>query len=249
MKCQNCGKDLNQEAKFCDGCGTPISYSQQFTAQPVSYPAQKRNYNQERMNVRIGEIAELNRMIGYFSKKSAQYTEYDNVCARIDHLARGKKSALLVWGIIVASLGVLSAFASFASREYGALFIFFLIYIFPGAAMICGHVFSVRAYNKNVATANRRYDELTNELFNYYKAYGYCPVGAEYTNPSNLVAILNVIQSGRADTTKDAINVLVEDTYRCNMQKIAAQTARSAAAAARGAKTSAVFSAANFFLR
>jgi len=33
------------------------------------------------------------------------------------------------------------------------------------------------------------------------------------------------------------------------MQQLAAQTARSAAAAARGAKAGAVFSAANFFLK
>ena len=24
MKCQHCGKELNDNAKFCDGCGTPV---------------------------------------------------------------------------------------------------------------------------------------------------------------------------------------------------------------------------------
>ena len=105
------------------------------------------------------------------------------------------------------------------------------------------------AFKKRAAKTFQRYDEVTAELFDYYQQYGTCLVGSEYTNPSNLITIMNTIKSGRADTTKDAINLLLEDTYRNNMQRIAAQAARSAAAAARGARVGAVFSAANFFLK
>ncbi len=38
MKCQNCGKEINPNAKFCDGCGTPIQ-NQTNDSQPVQ-PAQ-----------------------------------------------------------------------------------------------------------------------------------------------------------------------------------------------------------------
>ena len=27
MKCVNCGKELNESAKFCDECGTPVNIS------------------------------------------------------------------------------------------------------------------------------------------------------------------------------------------------------------------------------
>ena len=90
-------------------------------------------------------------------------------------------------------------------------------------------------------------EKFCEELYQYYLNYGYCLVSAEYTNPSNLLAILHTIESGRADTIKEAINILVEDAHRNNMEALATQTAVASAAAARGATAAAVFSAANFF--
>ena len=234
MFCNQCGKQNPDSARFCNFCGAPMAGPMVTIYQP-------------RKQERNAEIAELERMIRYFSQKSALYGEYDNVSAEIDSCSKGKHYALLIWGIIVsfAATMMFSAINSSDTKTAVIALIPFLI----GQGMIVGHIIYAVSFNKRLDMLTCRYDELSSELFDYYRGYGTCLIGPEYTNPSNLITILNTIKSGRADTTKDAINILVEDAYRRNMQQFAAQAARSAAAAARGARVSAVFSAANFFLR
>lgn len=262
MFCNQCGRQNPDDAAFCLSCGQNLRALASGNAGMMGY--QQPSYIQDRMNIRNNEIAEMNRMIEYFSQKRNQYAEYDAVCSMLDLLSKGKRKGLLIWGIILVSLGVFLIFisigmlvsgssgsrSSYSSTSGISIIVTYLIsFVGPGTVLIILFIVTSRARDRNGAIASRRYDELTTELYQHYLAYGYCPVGCEYTNPSNLMVILQTIQSGRADTTKDAINVLAEENYRRNMQAIAMQTARSAAAAARGASTAAVFSAANFFLR
>lgn len=241
MFCNQCGKQNPDGVQFCHSCGAPLAANSNVAMQ-------------QRQQNRNAEMEELQRMIYYFSQNGAMYEEYDRVCAALDRTAKGKRHALLVWGIIISSIGllilsmVLPMGLSRGSDYYAAI----AIAAFPfliGQAMIVGYIVYAVNFNKKAAQLYQRYDELSFALIENYKAYGYCAVGPEYTNPSNLTAILNTIRSGRADSIKEALNVLVNDAYRNNMQQLAAQTARSAAAAARGAKAGAVFSAANFFLK
>ena len=60
---------------------------------------------------------------------------------------------------------------------------------------------------------------------------------------------MDTMNSGRADTIKEAVNILVEDAHRNNMEAYARSAAISADNAARGARTAAVFAAANLFIR
>ena len=239
MFCNQCGKQNPDGARFCNFCGAPVS-------------AQMMNVGQPRHQQRNAEIAELEKMIRYFSQNSALYEEYDRLTPLVDRTMKGCKHALLVWGIIAACIGLLTVpmviLKINEDNNYSSL-ILSLMYLLPGIGMIVGYVFYASAFKKRAAKIFQRYDEVTAELIEYYQNYGICLVGPEYTNPSNLITIRDTIKSGRADTTKDAINLLLEDAYRNNMQQIAAQAARSAAAAARGAGVGAVFSAANFFLK
>ena len=98
-----------------------------------------------------------------------------------------------------------------------------------------------------------RYNQLGEDLSNYYENYGYCPVAASYTNPRILREIRKPIEMGRADTIKEAMNLLVQDAHNAEMEAQAAATAQSAsmaaqsaANAARGAKVAAFFTAASF---
>lgn len=239
MFCNHCGKQNPDGARFCNFCRAPVS-------------AQMMNLGQPRHQQRNAEIAELERMIRYFSQKSALYEEYDRLTPLVDRTLKGCKHVLLVLGIIAACVGLLTVpmviLKIMEDKNYVSI-ILPMMYLLPGIGMIVGYVFYANSFKKRAAKTFQRYDEVTAELFDYYQQYGTCLVGPEYTNPSNLITIMNTIKSGRADTTKDAINLLLEDTYRNNMQRIAAQAARSAAAAARGARVGAVFSAANFFLK
>ena len=202
----------------------------------------------QRMSIRKSEMDEMQRMINYFSQKSAEYDEYDRVCELLDPNLYRKRGGLLAWGILFALLSILFFVIAAYSKE-SAFIITALVILIGAALMIMGYVLSSNARARNYAYVCRRFDELSDELYTYYKQYGSCMVSAEYTNPANLLAIYEVMNSGRADTIKEAINILISDAHRNNMEYMARQTAIASRAAARGAQTAAVFSAANFFLR
>ena len=235
MICKNCGGQNPDGARFCNLCGASLSA-----------PAAVMNQSQ-RQQSRNAETAELERMIRYFSQKAGVYAEYDNVCAELDRCAGGKHYALLIWGIIISALGMVF-FAALQSKNSTLIVAAALIPFLLGQGMIVGHIVYAISFDQKRGRLIRRYHELSDELYSFYRAYGSCLIGPEYTNPTNLNTILRTIRSGRADSTKEAINVLLDDVYRNNMQRLAAQTARSAAVAARGATVTAVFSTANFFI-
>ena len=74
-------------------------------------------------------------------------------------------------------------------------------------------------------------------------------VGGEYTNPKIISAIADIVRQGRAETPKEAINIMIDTAHKNRMEMFARQTVANTAAAARGARASAVFCAANFFLK
>ena len=186
-------------------------------------------------------------MISYFSKVSDKYAEYERVCVALDPRNKRKRVGLLVWGIIIAVIGL--TFAEAFNHSSQGMSTFGVITILGGVAMIIGYIASSSARNTNYDDAYKRFNQLTNELLRYYQGYGPCLVSAEYTNPNNLVAIRDTISSGRADNIKEALNVLIDDAHRNNMEAFARQSAISSAAAARGATAAAIFSAANLFRR
>lgn len=235
MFCSNCGKENPDSAAFCNGCGSSL--------------AMRQADNGSRQRTRNAELTELERLMRYFRQMSAQYEEYDRLFEQINQSAKGKHYALLVWGIIVTVIGGLISSVAFSQMSIDQKGWIALCCLLPGAAMIAGHIFYAKNFDAKRAQALRRFEEVGAELTEHYQNYGVCSVGAEYTNPANLQVIHNTIQSGRADTIKEAINLLIDDAYRNNMQQFAAQTARNTAAAAKGTKAAAVFAAANFFLK
>lgn len=250
MFCTKCGSNIPEgDAVFCPVCGNTLTAPS--TVERYSYtPPATRSYDPvgSRLDSRQGEIEEVNRMISYFSKVSDKYAEYERVCVALDPRNKRKRVGLLVWGIIIAVLGVMFTAAS-ANSFSKDLPVVGVATILGGVAMIVGYIASSSARNTNYDDAYRRFNQLTNELLRYYQGYGPCLVSAEYTNPNNLVAIRDTISSGRADNIKEALNVLIDDAHRNNMEAFARQSAISSAAAARGATAAAIFSAANLFRR
>ena len=236
MFCQKCGNQVDNNASFCPYCSSPISGAQPSRVSSV----------QMRQQTRQDEIGELDKMIQYFSQKQAQYDEYDAVCARLDPYYLRKRPSLIIWGLVSIATGILLL--------TGGVFVVGIIAILGGGALVFAFIKSTQARTKNYAAASQRYYELSEELYQHYINYGPCLVSASYSNPSNLAAIKQTIQSGRADTIADALNVLLDDEHKAAMEAYASKTlssaqeaARAAGNAASSANTAAVFSAANFF--
>lgn len=265
MFCSHCGKEMAVNGSYCSYCGKLTNNTTQ--VQPKSY-SQPQGY--QRNIQRQCEIAEVEKMINYFYQKSSQYNEYDWVNERLYKLSRCSSAHLIVWGCILLTLGmygIICLIAMLATWEAKSIDVFSYSYediipgvvfsatIIPGIILVLSYVKRFKSHNKEMAYCLKRFDELSNELYIHYISYKNCPIGPEYTNPSNLQVIYQTIVSGRADTTKEALNVLVEDAHRKKMEDLAETTARYAQAAAQAsasaassARTASFFAAANFFL-
>ena len=232
MFCPSCGQQIADGSAFCSVCGK--STTNVAPAPVIDYQAQKQA-------VRQSEIKALGQALDHFNQKREEFTEYDCVCELVNHYAQGAKGALLVWGIIIATAGILMLMVPEAFL--GAL----IAFVVPGGAMIFGGIMMKVKNRKNYAYFQQEYARLSEELYNHYVSYPNCPVGPEYANPEILEIILGVLQSGRADTIKEAINLLIDDAERSEMSEYLEMIEQNTAAINAQTRVAAVFAAANFF--
>ena len=207
MFCPNCGQQVADGTAFCTVCGTNLAGQMPVQqAQPVMEYAQHNNA------VRENELGLLTEVWKYFSQINPKYQEYDDTCKKVNYYARGASSALLVWGCILASIGLL--FAIIFSTDYStqdAVPVFLLLFTLPGVLMITGGILMKVNNRKKYTRYQQQYAQLFQELYYHYAAYTGCPVGMEYTNPDTIAYILKQMQSGRAYTIRDAINLTVSE--------------------------------------
>ena len=285
MYCVNCGKEIGEQ-NFCQHCGAQIGNASVgekvsceaavATAAPMPSCAPTYVAYPDRMQQRQDELQVLQKLVAYFSLKSPQYNEYDNVALWIDVLRRGVSSAALIWGIIL--LGIVTPIMSVVampSYDYDLMLgnmvkesnpgatVTVYICLIVGVLLIASYIFQRIRNKKRLAQAVDRYCELNEELYAHYCGYANCPIGPEYINPANLQVVIQTIQSGRADTIKEALNILVEDAHRARMEDLsqktaqyaqrtaasAAETARRAGQTARNTSVSAFFATANYLRR
>lgn len=234
MFCQNCGKQISETDSFCTYCGNQMHSFVQKS-------------NLQRNDIRKNEIEELKSIISHFSLKTETYREYDSICLKVEQLNNGKSVRLLVWGIILTALGAFFSISSIVeSAVYNGLFALSFLFVFlPGIIMILFFIRHSKNYDKAKASCFKKYSELSSELFNHYLKYKNCPIGVEYSNPDFLCFLLEKIYSGRADTIKEALNLVVDDSkYRALSEKLS-KIQRNTSTAATNAGMAAIFSAAN----
>ena len=194
--------------------------------------------------VRQSEINALTNVYNYFHVKRSSFQEYDHVCEKLNYFSRGAKSGLIVWGIIALALGALLTLGAISGEVPVAGVLIFLL---PGAAMLTGGILMKSNNRRKTAYYQSEYLRLSQELNDYYAAYPQCPVGAEYANPEILELILGVLNSGRADTIKEAINALIAEANQAEMNAYLQNIQAYSEQASARAGTAAIFAAASFF--
>ncbi|MBP5294482.1 MAG: zinc-ribbon domain-containing protein [Lachnospiraceae bacterium] len=276
MFCPKCGSQVADGASFCPVCGNPLNTMPTRSAEPApntyqqyqqpapqyqqpvpqyqqpyqQYQQPYYGYNPQAIQQeRMANLQELERMYNYFGQKNAEYNEYDMINATLDEYDK-RKPGLLVWGIILFVLGFITL-VSFLAADYSSAggYIFLIVWLLGSIGMILAFIFGSIARGRHKEDALNRLVELADDLHYHYVNYGECLVGEEFTNPAILQTIANNIQSGRANNITDSINIMFDDAHKSQMEYAAMETMRSSRQAAAGARTAAVFAAANFFLR
>ena len=218
MFCQKCGASVEGGATVCQSCGADITdRSEKSVDEQVSL-----NKN---CDVREKDIDEMKRSVDHFSQKRAEYNEYDNVVFLVGQMIKiGKRHSLLIWGIILLVLNVaglsmggklLSFFPGDKERLYSAICIALFVANIIGSCLLIGSyvVYTIRR-NRHYEYCVERLSSLTGELNRHYHAYGECPLAADYTNPSNLIAVLELLESGGANSIKEALAILTDKSER-----------------------------------
>lgn len=203
MFCPSCGQQIADGAVFCTNCGTNLAGQMPVQqAQP--------DYVQNNYSVRENELGLLTEIWRYFSQLAAKYREYDATCKQVNYYAQGASVALLVWGCILASIGLVFSFI--CSLDYStqeSALVFLLLFLLPGSLMVLGGILMQVNNRKKLSRYKAQYAQILQEIYGYYAAYTGCPVGLEYTNPDALAYLMKQMQSGRAYTIRDALNLTV----------------------------------------
>lgn len=246
MFCQKCGNEIQDNSKFCPKCGAPLGTADQPGSIRVNnnQNAGNNHYN-SRYEVRQAELREIDNLIYYFSQKAAEYDEIAMVTGNLNVLERKLNKtpkAGIAFASICAGFIILSLMIGATKGPWGITAFPAFVTGIPGLIILSVHFIS-RAINKpKYKKYCERFDVLNEELTRHYNDYGYCPVGIEYTNPNDLKAIRDTIQSGYADTSKEAVNYLMQKYHNEVMES-------NLAAAKRAANATAVISAAHFFFK
>ena len=194
--------------------------------------------------VREDSMEELREMYNYFSVKADAYDELERLERHISQGVRiGKAGKVL--GILLIILGGIVAVVGYSLGSVAG--IIGLLISGLGVYMI---VSRSKNYNKQVRTIaeeQQRLGELADELILHYNNYGPCPIGIEYTDPKSLEAIYEVIRQGRADTPKEAINLLGHDAHFAEMERLQRETAQAAWQTCAASRATAGFAAASYF--
>lgn len=252
MFCPYCGANLVDNASFCMTCGKQISPSSVTNPpqpqNPVLVDAYAQQYQAQKNAIRQSEISGLSDAISHFSQKTAQFRAYDYVCEQLNYYARGAKSALLVWGCIISTFVLFICLNSIGDGDSGtqiASVPLLVLGLIPGLVMIVGGIFMKINNHKKLAHFQNKYAELSQELNEHYLAYPNCPAGSEYANPEILQVLLDVLQSGRADTVKESINLIIDAKRQARVHNYLATIERNTAKT----KATVIFAAAAFFRR
>lgn len=245
MNCPHCKQPLSDGMAFCPGCGNQVSQPAYTMVDPY---AQQQVYLQQKAAARQSEIQILDHTLRHFSMKQTQYDAYDEACRKLIHYGKGARSALIIWGCIVLTFGLimLISMISDGSVDDGGVAIAVLS-IFPGLGMLIGGILMKLNNSKQLAQCQQEYAAYSQELFYHYMLYPNCCVGPEYSNPRVLQILLRNLNSGRCDSIKESINCMIDASGRRDIDRYCQQLSQQTAIVNGSTGVGAIFIPARLF--
>ena len=252
MFCKYCGSNLTDDAMFCSSCGVNLKASPVASPPivPHSDPALLQYYSMQKEAQRNSELQVLDRLINHFSQKIAQFNRYDELCEQLIQFEKGSPVAMVGWGCVLAIFGAVSVImfyimaANSNNSEYMAMAGLASALLVGGILMIVFGIRKRKIYYRDLDFCRSELNRISEELYSHYLAYPNCPLGAEYVNPYVLQTLRSTLMSGRADTIKESLNLMIGDTRRDALEKYLRQIERNTA---QSRNIGAIFLASRFF--
>ena len=230
--CLRCGGQIKETDKYCGVCGYPAQ--KQARTQQTTKCNQAGNTAPSQLRTTEEFIAEINRMLAYFSKVQSLYDEYESCEKSVKELKRKRKNRYedkdffenlesLSKGdsdVISSCFFTLGAFLTFVmiptflyvTWPYSLLIAIGLSY-FCALFVFLGVRFTIKANKEKKAEVlaiyqyGNRMESLDAMLRNYYNSYDYCIVRFDDSNPRILFKARDYLMSGKAKTFENALKM------------------------------------------
>lgn len=236
MFCLHCGQQLLDDAAFCSACGQKVP-------SVLDAPVSVSDFQTQKNSIREGEITALKEAIYYFSQKASVFQSYDTICRQIIKYVRGPSIGFVIGGF----LAITFAFIFLHTETFATPFFFFSGFMSGIALIITWALLIVHGRNM-INRLQQPFQTVSEALFQYYLEYPHCPVGPEYIHPKTLAAFLKCLQSGRADTIKESINLTINEANKKRMSAYRNMISQNTAEVRANSAATAVLIWADFFL-
>ncbi len=237
--CEKCGSPIKEGSKFCTSCGSPIRVEQKAEPQRPVYTDGLAYRNKAEL------LAELTREQQYFA---ARITDYDEIIRITNEKINAKPPKT---GTQIFVSGLTTTIGSIIMMILGVMFL--IIGLAVGLVMIVIGIVRELKGNKPMAAFEQqqearqaRINDIEQALKQYHAAYGPCLVAYKYSDPKVIQTLISTVQSGKADSIKEAIHSMETDMYNAEMLRLQKETAANTKKAAEAASTAVTFSAASF---
>ena len=243
VTCKECGYQ-NNGRKLCKKCGAPLDLSVEENAVSVEDLPDLTLYDVNR---------ELKKLIRYFNRMQAQYSEYEYCNQKLDSLdKRGYVSkGILIFGICMIAamvwLSVVEVLYTYIRQDLTGLLVWNAMFLAVGLYAVIAYFHSLRDNRKKIKNYLGREVELARQLTNHYKKYGPCLIDPQYTDPRILDRLALLIRSGRVNTLEQAMDTLFVDAGKTKKESSDYLAVVASRQAEFGEKDALVFCAASFF--
>lgn len=235
--CVNCGAELVKDSNYCTKCGKRVvdaTADNPNSEKPVSI-----SDNNFKSFVNAGSkedvIRNLEQLEHYFSSKEKQYNIRNGY---INYFNTVKKPGVFAWILAGGALSFVFYFLLYGitSIDIG-LIGFFCVWI---AITIGGYFHFKNKTQRNINNTRIALEKLENELKEHYARAPNCIIAFEYSEPEIIRRLIVLLNNGRADTLKEAINVMLDDIHKQAMLNKQEEIAKSSKNAADAASTAGV---------
>ncbi len=228
MFCQNCGKEISEDTKFCPACGTAVN--QAGTIVEVK----------EQKEVAENLVNDLQKCNSYFSQISNVY-RLQNIGINLVNNATWCKKVKdsYVSSIVFLILGIGGALFTIPPILNEPLLLLGLweVLVFELVFFIAGLVqFSIYGKHRKTLEYYKANMPLWNDsISKHYQNYKDCPLPIEFSDPVAISSIISYLKSKRADSLKEAINLYEDECHKAQViielqeMKAAAKQAATAA--------------------